>query len=100
MQPENDLSTLLQGWKSDVETGQGFNRSVWSRIEAAESRKGTGLSAIYSWVRLLAVPRFAVTTAAIALFGGMLIGGVQARSSREDRYLLSLKPAVAGSLNR
>jgi hypothetical protein len=100
MHPENDLSTLLQGWKSDVETGSGFNRSVWSRIEAAESRKGVGLSTIFSWVQLLTLPRFAVTTAAIALFGGILIGGVQARSSQEDRYLLSLKPAAAGSLNR
>ena len=94
---DNDLSSLLQGWRADVEPGSGFHRSVWSRIEAAESRKGAGLSTLFSWVQLLAVPRIAVTTAAMALFGGILIGGVQARSAQEERYLLSLKPTAAAS---
>jgi hypothetical protein len=94
---DNDLSTLLQGWCADVEPGTGFHRSVWSRIEAAEARGGTGLSQLFSWVQLLAVPRIAVATAAIALFGGVLIGGVQARSAQEERYLLALKPSAAVS---
>ena len=71
--------------------------SVWSRIEAAETRKGAGLSTLFSWVQLLAIPRIAVTTAALALFGGVLIGGVQAHSAREERYLFALKPSVAAS---
>ena len=100
MNSENDLSNLLRGWQVDVSPGSTFNRSVWSRIEAAESCKGLGLSALISWVQLLAIPRIAVTTAAIAFFGGILIGGVQARSSQEDRYLQSLKPPVAASFAR
>jgi hypothetical protein len=40
----------------------------------------------------LAVPRFAAATLAVALFGGILIGGVQARSAQEDRYLQSQNP--------
>jgi hypothetical protein len=94
---DNDLSSLLQGWRADVEPDTGFYRSVWARIEAAESRKGAGLSTLFSWVQLLAIPRIAVTTAAIALFGGILIGGAQARSAQEGRYLLSLKPSAAST---
>ena len=94
---DNELSSLLQGWRADVEPGTGFQRSVWSRIEAAETRKGAGLSTLFSWVQLLAIPRIAVTTAALALFGGVLIGGVQAHSAREERYLFALKPSVAAS---
>jgi hypothetical protein len=37
---------------------------------------------------------------AVALFGGILIGGVQARSSQEDRYLRSLQPFTASTLLR
>jgi len=100
MHPENNLSNLLQGWRVDASPGSAFNRSVWTRIVAAESRNGLGLSSLFSWVQLLAVPRIAVTAAAIALFGGILIGGVQAQSSNEERYLLSLKPPVAASFSR
>ncbi len=95
MHPENNLSSLLQGWRHDIEPGTGFNRSVWSRIEAAESRKGDGIARLFSWVQQLASPRIALTTAAIALFGGVLLGGIQARTAQEDRYLLSLKPSAA-----
>ena len=37
---------------------------------------------------------------AVALFGGILIGGVQARSSQEDRYLRSLQPFAASAMGR
>ena len=92
---DNDLSSLLQQWRAGVEPGSGFNRSVWSRIEAAESRKGDGIARLFSWVQQLASPRIALTTAAIALFGGVLLGGIQARTAQEERYLLSLKPSAA-----
>ena len=92
---DNDLSSLLQGWRADVEPDTGFQRSVWSRIEAAESRKSDGIERLFSWVQQLASPRIALTTAAIALFGGVVIGGLQARTSQEERYLLSLKPSAA-----
>jgi hypothetical protein len=94
---DNDLSSLLQGWRADVEPDTGFHRSVWSRIEAAESRRVSGVSILFSWAQLLAIPRIAVTTAAIALLGGILIGGAQARSAQEERYLLSLKPSAAAA---
>jgi hypothetical protein len=92
---DNDLSSLLQGWRAGVEPGSGFNRLVWSRIEAAESRKGDGIARLFSLVQQLATPRIALTAAAIALFGGVLVGGIQARTAQEERYLLSLKPSAA-----
>lgn len=100
MHPENNLSSLLQGWQHDVEPDSGFNRSVWSRIEAAESRKSDGIARLFSWIQQLANPRITLTTAAIALFGGVLLGGIQARTAQEERYLLSLKPSAAISFIR
>jgi hypothetical protein len=91
MNPEKQLSDLLQEWTPNAEPGSGFNRSVWARIEAAESSGAMGLS-FFSWLQRLAVPRIAATCVAVALFGGILVGGMQARSSEEERYLLSLKP--------
>lgn len=100
MNPENDLSSLLQGWQPALEPGPGFNRGVWSRIEADEVGRRNGFPAFFSWVGLMARPRVATTAVAIALLGGVLIGGLQARSSREERYLLSLKPFAANSMLR
>jgi hypothetical protein len=40
----------------------------------------------------------ATATIALALFGGIMIGGLQARSSAEERYLISLKPSVAAAM--
>jgi hypothetical protein len=100
MSSQKDLSSLLQGWQPGLEPGSGFNRGVWSRIEAAESCRQSGLSSIFSWVGLLARPRIATAAVAVALFGGVLIGGLQAHSSQEERYLLSLKPFAASSLLR
>ena len=91
MNPEKQLSDLLQEWTPNAEPGSGFNRSVWARIEAAESSGAMGLS-FFSWFQRLAVPRIAVTCVAAALFGGILVGGMHARSSEEERYLLSIKP--------
>lgn len=100
MSSENDLSSLLQGWQPDLEHGSRFNRGVWSRIEAAESRRQSRLLSIFPWVGHLASPRIATAAVAIALFGGLLVGGVQARSSQEERYLHSLKPFAANSFLR
>jgi len=91
MNPKNELTDLLQEWTPHTEPGSGFNRSVWARIEAAESSGAMG-SSFFSWLQRLAVPRIAAACVAAALFGGILVGGMQARSSEEERYLLSLKP--------
>lgn len=100
MSSEDDLSSLLQGWQPRLEPGAGFNRSVWSRIEAAESRRQSGFLSMVSWVGLLGRPHIATAAVAVALFGGVLLGGLQARSSQEERYLLSLKPFAANSMLR
>lgn len=100
MSADNDLSTLLQGWQPELEPGSGFNRGVWSRIEAAQSRRQNEFASIFSWVGLLASPRIASSAVAVALFGGVLIGGLQARSSQEERYLLSLKPFAGNAMLR
>jgi hypothetical protein len=96
MRADSELSDLLQNWSPKAESGSGFNRSVWSRIEAAESRKSS-LESLFSWTQGLASPRIAAACMAVALFGGILIGGVQARSSQEDRYLRSLQPFPAST---
>ena len=92
MNTDGDLSALLQGWQPGLKTESGFNRSVWSRIEARQTKEGAGLFPLFSWVERLAVPRFAAATLAVALFGGILIGGVQARSAQQDRYLQAQNP--------
>ena len=96
--PDNDLSSLLQGWSPRVEPGTGFRRAVWSRIASTEQGRPQGLAALLSWLTLLASPRIATATIALALFGGIMIGGLQARSSAEERYLISLKPSVAATM--
>ena len=92
MKPTDDLSTLLQGWQPEVPDVRDFNRGVWMRLEAAESRPTLGLEALFSWVSLFGRPRVAVAAVAIALFGGIFLGTLQARSSGEDEYLRSLNP--------
>lgn len=90
-----DLHGLLRDWQASCDPGPGFNRSVWSRIEAEESCRGDGVTAWFFWVALFARPRFAVTAAAMALFGGMFLGGLQARTAQEEQYLRSLHPYAA-----
>ncbi|MCE9542846.1 MAG: hypothetical protein K8R38_04920 [Verrucomicrobia bacterium] len=95
MNPKDDLSDLLQSWQPDVEPSSGFNRGVWSRIEASQTRYTESLYGLFSpshWIQSMGRPRIAIAAAAIALFGGVLIGGVQAHSSQEERYLTSLNP--------
>jgi hypothetical protein len=99
MRADSELSDLLQNWSPKAESGTGFNRSVWSRIEAAESRKSS-LESLFSWTQGLASPRIAAACMAVALFGGILIGGLQANSALEEQYLLSLKPFSARALVR
>ena len=99
MSADHELSALLQQWSSGADAGPGFNRSVWARIEAAESRRAAALP-LFSWIRNLATPRLAATCMVVSLFGGMLIGGLQARSSQEVRYLQSLQPLAAGMSRR
>ena len=93
----DDLSELLQSWTADTEPGVDFNRSVWSRIEAAESSNRNLSVSFFGWLQELARPRIAVSAAAVALFGGVLLGGLQARSAQEELYLLSLDPYHAVS---
>jgi hypothetical protein len=100
MNSNGDLSALLQGWQHDLKSPDGFNRSVWARIEAGEVGKGAVLSTLFSWVQLLEMPRFASAAVAISLFGGILLGSLQARSAQEERYLLSQNPYSAQLLNR
>jgi len=95
MNPKDDLSDLLQSWQPVVEPSSGFNRVVWSRIEASQTRNSEVLSNLFipfRWIQSMGRPRIAIAAAAIALFGGVLIGGVQAHSSQEERYLTSLNP--------
>lgn len=100
MNTDGELSALLQGWQPNLKSETGFNRSVWSRIEAGETSPSTGLYGLFFWIQLFAVPRVAVATLAVALFGGILIGGVQARSAQEERYLLSQNPSMIASSDR
>ena len=99
MKTDKDLSDLLQEWTPKPEPRIDFNRSVWFRIQSVESRKIAWLPLV-SWIQRLATPHLAATCLAVALFGGILSGGLQARSSQEERYLLSLTPYAASSLVR
>jgi hypothetical protein len=100
MNAPDDLSSLLQGWQPEVADTHDFNRGVWMRLELAESRKGAGVAAVFAWVALFARPRIAVGAALLALFGGVFLGTLQARSSGEDQYLRSLNPYSLSSQDR
>jgi hypothetical protein len=92
MKSSDNLAKLLQSWQPEVADSRDFNRAVWMLIEAAENRNGVTAAAIFSWVQLFARPRIAITAGAIALFCGIFLGTLQARSTGEDRYLQSLNP--------
>ncbi len=100
MNSSDNLSNLLQSWQPKVAESRDFNRGVWRRLESAESRKGATVSAIVAWIQLLARPRIAITAAAMAIFGGIFVGTLQARSASEDRYLQSLNPYSFQSQDR
>ena len=78
-----------------MEPGTGFRRAVWARIASADRDSSSTRSFFLAWLPMLSRPRIATATIAAALFGGILIGGLQARSAAEEHYLLSLKPASA-----
>lgn len=100
MNSSDNLSNLLRSWQPEVNPAQDFDREVWSRIEAMESRKGAGIAAFFTWIQLFSRPRMALSAAMIALFGGIFVGGIQARSSQEERYLQSLNPYSLHSHDR
>ena len=97
MIPSDDLSTLLQSWVPELADPHDFNRGVWSRVEAAESCKNILGARITEFLSFFARPRIAVTAAAIALFGGVFLGNLHARSAEEEQYLSSLNPYSASS---
>jgi hypothetical protein len=92
MSSKNDLSVLLQSWQPKIKHRDDLRRGVWARIESVETRKPTLPSQLFSWLQLLASPRLAVVAVTLSLFGGVIIGGLQAHSTQEERYLLSLNP--------
>jgi hypothetical protein len=92
MNSTDNLSNLLQSWQPEVADSRDFNRAVWMRLESEENRKGVTAAAIFSWIQLFARPRIAITAASIALFCGIFLGTLEARSTGEDRYLQSLNP--------
>ncbi len=93
----DDLAKLLQTWRPEAVPGADFNRNVWRRIELAETRNGAPLGLLFGWIQMLAWPRIALSAAAIALFGGIVLGDLQARNTQEEQYLLSLNPYHASS---
>lgn len=95
MTTDNELSELLQSWNTAADAGGDFKRSVWARIGSAESTESIPRNLFLSlgdWIQSFAHPRIAIPAVAIALFGGALIGGLQARSAQEEKYLLSVNP--------
>jgi hypothetical protein len=98
MNTHDNLSKLLQSWQTEAPEPQDFNRGVWMRLESAESRNGA--VAFFNWIALFSRPRIAVAAVAIALFGGVFLGSLQARSGDEDQYLRSLNPYSAQSHHR
>lgn len=98
MNSHDDLSKLLQSWQPEAVETHDFNRGVWMRLETSEISKG-GV-ALFNWVALFSRPRIAVAALAMALFGGIFLGTLQARSFGEDQYLRSLNPYTAQSQAR
>jgi hypothetical protein len=92
MKNQPDLSELLQTWKLQPASDSGFNRRVWSRIEVEEISRPSLNEALFGWLQVFALPKFAMAAVAIAIFSGVFIGGIQARTSQEENYMASLNP--------
>jgi len=92
---DNELSKLLENWDPNAELDVNFNRQVWIRLEG---RVGSSwevdalLALLERWLRVLARPRLAFAATTIAIFIGILVGGLQARSMQKEQYLLSVNP--------
>lgn len=100
MNSSSDLSHLLQGWQPEASVPLDFNRGVWSQIEAVEARKNFFITGIAEFFSIFARPRIAVSAAMLALFAGLFLGGIEARSTQEEQYLQSLNPYGFHSHNR
>ena len=80
---DNELSKLLENWDPNAELDVNFNRQVWIRLEG---RVGSSwevdalLALLERWLRVLARPRLAFAATTIAIFIGILVGWLQARS--------------------
>ncbi len=78
----------MSEWTEPVLENAGFNRGVWSRIEAASAR-GNWLSRLLMTV---ARPRVAVSLAVIAVAFGAFTGAVISHESGSEIYLRSVNP--------
>lgn len=95
MKPEEKFSSLLRDSRSSPPLPPRFQENVWRRIEDAAAPAKTE-----SWLDALAVlilrPRFAVATAAVLMFAGVLLGTLEgsqaARHDAQDRYVAYIAP--------
>jgi hypothetical protein len=94
---DSDLDKLLRDTTPGLEFPASFQREVWSRVAAEQSRS---LSARFQqtlseWVFALARPAVAVTTIMIMLIAGAGLGGIV--SARDSE--VALKRAYTASIN-
>ena len=92
MKNQSDLSEVLQTWNPQQAMDSSFNRHVWLRIEAQENMKISVADVVSGWLQFLMLPKPAVAAVAFAILSGVLIGGIQAHSTQEARYMASLNP--------
>ncbi len=85
---KDELSILMSEWTEPALENAGFNRGVWSRIEACSS-KGNWFGRLLMTV---ARPRVAVALAVMAIGVGATTGLLISHESGSEIYLRSVNP--------
>ncbi|MBN8710216.1 MAG: hypothetical protein J0I10_12575 [Verrucomicrobia bacterium] len=87
---KDNLNDLLRSWQPEVPEPSDFRRNVWQRIERSRPTKEVGWLA--EFFGLLARPRLAFATVALAIVVGGVVGREVSVANQTSAYLRSVNP--------
>jgi hypothetical protein len=96
---DDELKKKLASWKVQPEVPPDFQRGVWNRIAARESKSSKGLLESLFAIRWLTLPRLAVCAFVLSSFAGTGLGLIESARANtknwktlEARYVQSIDP--------
>ena len=99
MNTDDELKKKLASWKVQPEVPPDFQRGVWNRIAARESRSSKGLVESLLAIRWLTLPRLAVWAFVLSGFTGTGLGLIESAQANtknwkklEAKYVQSVDP--------